>query len=82
MAELKLLKLDLILSFLMHVLLLAQVGMLLVNVCIYDMCCSKSLLRWTILQSDEDRLTLTKFYETVSIIYLIVLVINDIHGNG
>jgi len=52
----------------MHVLQLAQVGMLLVNVCVHDTCCSKSLLCWTILQSDEDCLTLAKFYETVSII--------------
>ena len=56
-------------SFLMHALLLVQVGMLLVNVCVHDTCCSKSLLCWTILQSD-DGLTLAKFYETVSIIYL------------
>ena len=44
----------------MHVLLLVQIGMLLVNVCVYDTCCSKSLLCWTIL------FTLAEFYETVS----------------
>ena len=49
----------------MHVLLLVPVGMLLVNVCVYDTCCSKSLLCWTILQSDDDRLTLAEFYKTV-----------------
>ena len=49
---------------LMHVLLL--VGMLLVNVCVYDTCCSKSPLCWTILRSDDDRLTLAKFYETAT----------------
>ena len=37
-----------------------------VNVCVYDTCCSKSLLCWTILSSDDDRLTLAKFYETAS----------------
>ena len=33
----------------MHLLLVVPVGMLLVNVCVYDTCCSKSLLCWRIL---------------------------------
>ena len=45
--------------------------MLLLNVCVFDTCCLVTLLTWTILQSNGDRLSLTDFYERVSqIIYI------------
>ena len=40
--------------------------MLLVNTCVFDSCCQTTLLRWTILQSEDERLSLTDFYERVS----------------
>jgi len=40
--------------------------MLLVNTCVFDSCCQTTLLRWTILQSENERLSLTDFYERVS----------------
>ena len=41
-------------------------AMLLVNVCVYDTECCQTVLPWTILQSDDDRLTIATFFERVS----------------
>jgi len=39
--------------------------MVLINISVYDSCCSKTLLSWTVLGAD-DGLTVSALYETVS----------------
>ena len=40
--------------------------MLLINTCVFDSCCQTMLFGWTILQIDNDRLTLTEFCERMN----------------
>ena len=75
-------------SVVMFFLRLISIGMLLVNVSVFSKCCSKTLLGWTIQQSDDDRLSLADFYRTVvfTSLYDVILSwnlrVNDIHNNG
>ena len=60
-------------SVVMFFLWLFSIGMLLVNVSVFSKCCSKTLLSWTIQQSDDDRLSLADFYRTVVFTSLYVI---------
>ena len=40
--------------------------MVLISVNVFDVCCKKTLLTWTVLETHDDTLTVSTFYETVS----------------
>ena len=40
--------------------------MVLISVNVFDVCCKKTLLTWTVLETHDDTLTVSNFYETVS----------------
>ena len=40
--------------------------MVLKSVNVFDVCCKKTLLTWTVLETHDDTLTVSIFYETVS----------------
>ncbi len=46
---------------------------ILVNVSVYDICCSKIVIPWTINDVDDDEMSLNGFYE---------LIIEDVDVNG
>ena len=55
--------------------------MLLVNTCVFDSCCQTTLLRWTILQSEDERLSLTDFYDEI-ILFMTIIMIFIVMDNG
>eukprot|EP00731_Ephydatia_muelleri_P010010 Em0005g596a len=40
--------------------------MVLISVNVFDVCCKKTLLTWTVIETHDDTLTVSTFYETVS----------------
>ena len=40
--------------------------MVLISVNVFDVCCKKTLLTWTVLETHDDTLTVSTFYKTVS----------------